>query len=224
MDSCVWGRPDGRGRFLPEPVNRDTPHPHGVPYRTERANPDDWMTHSHSVEYTRGSVQVDALDVSAPSGDRFVMPVVRLPRTAVALVVAEGPDGPQVLTLWTYRHPVGAWGHELPGGGVDPGEVPAEAARREAAEETGLRPEGPGRTLAVFEPRPGEIRAETHIHLWELGPGTDLAPTRRPRDPLEPGRVRWIDLADVPALGTAGLLLGSGTLVGLWQYRAERGR
>ena len=166
---------------------------------------------------------MEAWDVTAPAGDRFVLPVVHLPRTAVALVVAEDPSGPRVLTLWTYRHPVRSWGHELPGGGVDGDEDPAEAARREAGEETALRPAGPGRALLTFEPRPGEVLGAVHVHLWELGRASDLVPTGEPRDPLEPGRVRWIDLADVPALAAAGLLLGSGTLVGLLQYLAERG-
>lgn len=37
------------------------------------------------------------------------------------------------------------WG--MPGGGIEPGEEPAEAALRELLEETGLRPDGP---LALF--------------------------------------------------------------------------
>lgn len=220
-------RPDGRDGFLPHAVNANTPHPYGVTRTADGEDPGGWTIHGRSTVYARGSVRVEVNDVTAPAGDRFTQPVVHLPRTAVALVVADGSEGPRVLTLWTYRHPVGAWGHELPGGGVDGDEDPAEAARREAGEETGLRPEGPGRPLVAFEPRPGEVVGAVHVHLWEIGgagSGADAAlePTGEPRDPLEPGRARWIDLADVPALAASGLLLGSGTLVGLLQYVAER--
>ena len=163
--------------------------------------------------------------MTAPAGDRFVQHVVALPRVAVALVVDRTVDpAGRVLVLRTYRHPVGRWGHELPGGGVDPGEDPAAAAAREAAEETGLRPLGPGRHLVTFEPLPGGVRAETHVQVWDAaGAVPTTAPTGLPRDPLEPGRTAWVPLADVPALAAAGELLGAGTLVGLLLFLAERG-
>lgn len=206
-------RPDGRRSFLPHAVNGNTPHPYGVRRSAESADPGDWTTHSRRTAFDEHGVRVEALDVTGPPGDRFVQGVVHLPATAVALVVREE----EVLVLRTYRHPVGLWGYELPGGGVEDAEDPADAAAREAAEETGWRPVGPGRAMISFEPLPGEVVSPAHVVVFET-----VEPSGEPRDPLEPGRVQWLPLADVPRLAAAGELLGAGTLVGLLQYLAER--
>ena len=178
--------------------------------------PSGWTTHSHWAVSTIGHVRLDALDVAAPAGDRFTMPVVVHPDVAVALIV----DQEHALALRTYRHPVARHGLELPGGLVDDGEDSGDAARREAAEETGLRAVGTGRELIAFEPLPGVVAARVHVHLFEGRP----EPTGEARDPLEPGRVAWVALADVPRLAAAGDLLGAGTLVGLLAYLSREAR
>ena len=215
MGSFNGVRPDGRIDVLPDDMTSITHHPNGAARSSEDDAPNGWTTHSRSTVLVVGHVRVETLDVGAPAGDRFEMPVVHHPAVAVALVVRDG----KALVLRTYRHPVGRHGLELPGGLVEPGEEPAEAARRETGEETGLRPDGPGRALLTFDPLPGVVAGQVHVHLWE----TDPVPTGAPRDPLEPGRVDWLPLADVPRLAADGALLGSGTLVGLLQYLVETG-
>ncbi|NYF60078.1 NUDIX hydrolase [Micromonospora purpureochromogenes] len=50
-------------------------------------------------------------------------------------------DAARRVLLLRWRDPVdGTWLWEPPGGGIDPGETPLAAARRELAEETGLDP------------------------------------------------------------------------------------
>ncbi len=66
-------------------------------------------------------------------------------------VVAETPEG--VVMVWQYRHGTDALSLELPGGVVDPGETPIDAARRELREETGYEADT-FELLSVVDPNP----------------------------------------------------------------------
>jgi 8-oxo-dGTP diphosphatase len=62
----------------------------------------------------------------------------------------------------------GQW--TMPGGGIEPGEMPEEAARRELLEETGLRVDGELR-LFWFGMRPSSARPDAYVewHLYYAG-------------------------------------------------------
>lgn len=208
-----------------DPATRDELEHVLSPDETTRpgtAPADTWITHRARTVWTApgpaddAGVRVELHDVTAPEGDRFEYPVVHLPRVAVALILRTGRAGEEVLMLRTYRYPVNRYGWELPGGGVDDGEEPRDAAAREAAEETGWRPRGPGRPLIEFEPLPGGVSATMHVYLWR-----DAERSAGPLDRHEPGRARWIPLSEVVRLAATGELLGAGTLAGLLQYVAE---
>jgi ADP-ribose pyrophosphatase len=173
-----------------------------------------WIVHSRHTVYAGRTLRVQVEDVTAPAGDRFRQDRVIVPAAAVALVL---DDEDRLLVLRTHRHVVDQDGWELPGGVVDPGEDPMTAASREAAEETGWRPSGPGRTLLAFEPLPGTAVAPMSVHLW-----TGAVPGDVPLDPLEPGRARWIPFTEAVRLTLAGEMLGAGSLVGVLALQAER--
>jgi ADP-ribose pyrophosphatase len=67
-------------------------------------------------------------------------------------VVAVTDDG-RVVMVWQYRFGTDEMSLEVPGGVVDPGESPEEAARRELREETGFEAES-FELLSVVEPNP----------------------------------------------------------------------
>jgi 8-oxo-dGTP pyrophosphatase MutT (NUDIX family) len=74
-----------------------------------------------------------------------------------ALITRDGVDGPELLL---FQHT--SAGIQIPAGSIDPGEAPADAALREAAEETGLT----GFALAAYlgsavEPWPPEQQVVT---------------------------------------------------------------
>src|SRR5271166_1054928 len=67
-------------------------------------------------------------------------------------VVAVTPDD-HVVLVWQYRFGTDALSLEIPGGVIDHGEDPAQAARRELREETGYEAEV-FEPLLVIEPNP----------------------------------------------------------------------
>jgi ADP-ribose pyrophosphatase len=62
-------------------------------------------------------------------------------------------EGGNIVLIHQYRHGAGEITCEIPGGTVDQGESPLEAARRELAEETGYRAQH-WEELGVVEPNP----------------------------------------------------------------------
>lgn len=56
-------------------------------------------------------------------------------------LVNEDQTGTDIVLVENYRHPIGEWSMEMPGGLGDPDETPLESAIRELEEETGIRVE-----------------------------------------------------------------------------------
>lgn len=124
--------------------------------------------------------------------------------------------GPQMLLTRLSPH-IGFKGWTLPGGGVDHGEHPRDALRREVYEESGLHAE-PGRLLDVYHhhytgARPDGVVEDFHAiglifeatvlpesldvepHVLDVGGSTDLA--------------RWVSLDEAESLRAQGRLSGS---------------
>ncbi|TDD25211.1 NUDIX hydrolase [Actinomadura sp. KC06] len=69
------------------------------------------------------------------SGKPGIYGIVERPDAVVISMISSGGS---LLMLNSFRYPTGEWSLELPMGGIDPGESPTVAARRELHEETGL--------------------------------------------------------------------------------------
>lgn len=130
---------------------------------------------------------------------------LRLPdgRVMPSYFVFEFPDWVNVLPITVerevvlveqYRHAIGTYTLEIPGGSTDPGsgESPEEAARRELLEETGFSCESL-RLLALQAPNPALQNNFAHTYL-----GFDCVKTAELQlDPFEEIRVVTKPLAEV---------------------------
>ena len=112
--------------------------------------------------------------------------------TASALVV--GPEG-----VLLHRHKrLGLW--LQPGGHLDPGEPPLDAAVRETLEETGLRGVPRSAEVAHIDVHGGGLG---HVHL-DLRFVLEAAGAPRPGADESPA-VRWFTLAEALAVADPGL-------------------
>ena len=172
-----------------------------------------WRPHGERSIYDSPWVWLGQVDVELPDGQRIWHHVIRL-RRAVAMLLLDDQD--RVLMLWRHRFIPDRWGWELPGGLVDEGEDPADAVRRELAEETGYRA-GPVEHLITFQPLAGLADAERIVFS-----GREPQRIGEPTDRTESEWLDWIPLASVPGLIAAGQIWTSGSLVGLLYFASVR--
>ena len=115
--------------------------------------------------------------------------------TADVAAIAAGEGGSRVLLIRRGNPPfAGQWA--LPGGFVDEGERPEDAARRELAEETGLRFDGPLTIVGVYgEPgRDPRGRTVSAVYLAVLERETEVGGAD------DAAEARWFAADDLPPL------------------------
>jgi 8-oxo-dGTP pyrophosphatase MutT (NUDIX family) len=155
-----------------------------------------WTVHGERSLYESPWMNVRLADIEVPGGERFDHHLVRIPRPAAATVVHDGGRG--VLLLWRHRFITDRWGWEVPAGGIEPHETPAESAARETLEETGWQP-GPLRPLLAYNPAPGAL--DHAFHVFAADGATHVGD---PSDPTEAERIEWVPLPRVRELMRAG--------------------
>ncbi len=166
-----------------------------------------WNVRGERAIYTSDWVGLTLVDVELPDGRRLDHHVVRSQQPAAGTVVGDPDRG--VLMIWRHRFITDRWGWEIPAGRVDPGETPADAARREVWEETGWRIDSV-EPLIHYHPSQGLSDQTFHIFV-----GTGATAQGEPPDRTEAERVEWVPVDEVRRLMTAGELRDGLSLTGL---------
>jgi 8-oxo-dGTP pyrophosphatase MutT (NUDIX family) len=96
-----------------------------------------WLVRTTRRAYENPWLAIEENDVVHPDGSDGFYGVVRIRRTAVGVLPIDDEGFVHLVGQW--RFPLGRYSWEMPEGGAEPGEEPDACARRELAEETGLR-------------------------------------------------------------------------------------
>lgn len=155
-----------------------------------------WEVHGERSLYDSEWVRLSLVDVTVPGHGRFEHHVVRVPNQASGTVIHDPARG--VLLLWRHRFITDTWGWEIPAGRIDPGETPAQAAEREALEETGWRISGLS-PLVAYHPANG--LSDQRFHLFLATGAEHVGP---PTDPGESERIEWVPVDEVAAIARQG--------------------
>ncbi len=100
--------------------------------------PDDnpWKTISSRIAYQSPYLTVREDKVITPGNNEGIYSLIE--SKPGVLVVAQ-TDNDEIYLIESFRYPLQAWCWEIPGGGIDQGDTPLEAAQKELEEELGLR-------------------------------------------------------------------------------------
>jgi len=156
-------------------------------------------------------VHLDVDTVRFPDGSTGELEMVRHPGAAAVVPFASDPNGadPTLLLIKQYRYATNGPLIEIPAGRLNPGEDPAECARRELLEEVGV---SAGRVvrLTTIWTTPGFTDEKIHL-FW----AADLTTGEHAREPDEFIEVSPTLLSDALTLIREGRISDAKTVVGI---------
>ncbi|NOY26769.1 MAG: NUDIX hydrolase [Oligoflexia bacterium] len=167
--------------------------------------PDD-QTPQRRVIYTGRLIDLGIEQARLPDGRQLTLEIIRHPGAAAIVPIH---DDRTVTLVHQYRHAGGGMLYEVPAGCLEPGEPPADCARRELAEEAGLA-SGDLRQIATILTTPGFSDERIHIFL-----ATGLRPTQGELDPDEYLSVVRLPLAEALAMTRDGRICDAKTICAL---------
>lgn len=170
--------------------------------------------------YTGKIVHLDIDTVRFPDGSAGELEMFRHPGASAVVPFLSDPAGedPQLLLIKQYRYAAGGYLYEIPAGRLDPGEDPADCARRELQEETGCTAERVERLTTIFT-TPGFCDEQIHLFL-----ATGLTRGEHQREKDEFLEVETLPLSRALAMVEAGEIRDGKTVAGLLYAAGFRAR
>ena len=155
------------------------------------------------------AVRLRVDSVRLPSGKETTREIVEHD-DCVAIIALDDADN--VLLVKQYRRPVEKDLLEIPAGGIDPGESPEDAVRREMREETGVLPQKVER-LGGFYSSPGFCTEYLHLYL-----ASDLVPKPLKAEDSESITLVQVPLKEVKGLIASGAIIDAKSIAGLLAF------
>lgn len=158
------------------------------------------------------NLRIDTVEMT--DGRRTTREIVEHAECVVVIPVdAEG----NILMEKQYRYAIGKVLLEIPAGGIEPGESPVDAVRREMAEETGFSPKTVT-ALGGFYSSPGFCTEYLYLFL-----ATDLVPNRLEADDTDEIEVVRTPVSEIGRLIDSGAIVDSKSIAGLCKYLRRLG-
>jgi len=132
----------------------------------------------------------------------------------IAVIALDADDN--VLLVRQFRKPVERELLEIPAGGIDSGESPEDAVRRELREETGYLPREVKR-LGGFYSAPGYATEYLYLYL-----ATDLVPSRLFAEDTESISLVRVPLDQIPELISSSSICDAKSIAGLLAFLEYR--
>ena len=164
------------------------------------------------IVFNGGHVKVRVDRVIEPAGHEATREIVV--HSGAVCIVAK-PSDSEVLLVRQYRHATGGELLEIPAGGLDPGEDPLDAARRELEEETGYHAANVVQR-AAFWTTPGF----TTEYMW-LFEATGLTRTQINPDEDEVIEVDVVKVEEALRMIDDGRIQDAKTILGLLRVFAK---
>ena len=163
-------------------------------------------------------LNLDLDTVRFPDGSIGQLEMIRHPGAAAVLPLLDDPGAPEprVVLIRQFRHAADDFIWEIPAGRLDPGETPEACARRELAEETGMRASEISPLTTIYT-TPGFT--DERIHLFLARGLRDGTPRREADEFLEVHLKAW---SDVMEMMERGVIQDAKTLVALMYARTFR--
>jgi ADP-ribose pyrophosphatase len=153
--------------------------------------------------------------VQKPNGKTTTREIVEH-SDCITVVPLDNED--RVLLVRQFRKPVEKELLEIPAGGIEAGETPADAVRRELQEETGFYP-NKLEDLGGFYASPGYSTEYLYLFL-----ATDLVPRRLEAEDTDEIEVARVPVKDIPNLIESGQICDAKSVAALLRFLCRRPR
>jgi ADP-ribose pyrophosphatase len=116
--------------------------------------------------YTGRIINLDVDTVRFPNGSIGELEMIRHPGASAIVPFLSDPAGDdhQLLLIRQYRYAAERYLYEVPAGRLDPGEAPADCARRELREETGCEAQSVEHLFTMYT-TPGFTDEKIHVFM-----------------------------------------------------------